>query len=278
MPHKRSQRPKSQMKTLGATIANLSWALAGVLIGILLFLALAYSWPWLECRVGDIAGFKDVCAAPKGIEERPPGAWGNFLAAGGWAQALFAFATLLVAGIALSQVKELKEQTKIQRDRAEADTYRVLISDRMVSIKRFVRHPKVSEAFSWLLTETQKLPPLPHKPTDAEVKCQKGEFQFLLDETRRRIARAAKLVSLPLLGRAASLDDIEAMINEYNFLSKLILEDRLNERFITDLGIKNFGDIYDQVKPFIDARQILSPSYASHFQTYKVRAAASNKR
>ena len=63
----------------------------------------------------------------------------------------------------------------------------------------------------------------------------------------------------------ASLDHIEMLLNEYNYLSKLIGEKKLNQEFATDLGVGNFRNVLVKALPFIRLRQKLSPQYASHF-------------
>ncbi len=76
-------------------------------------------------------------------------------------------------------------------------------------------------------------------------------------------------IDLPLLnGNEASLDHVEAIVNEYNYLSKLITEEKLDKDFMTHLGSDNFKNTFNNVRPLIVLRQKISPRYASHFCYY----------
>lgn len=64
------------------------------------------------------------------------------------------------------------------------------------------------------------------------------------------------------------------LLNEYNYISKLILEGRLEERFATDMGVGNFKRVHENATQLIRLRRKLSESYASHFTQYVNRMSA----
>ena len=76
-------------------------------------------------------------------------------------------------------------------------------------------------------------------------------------------------MSWPLLGgKYASFDHVEMLINQYNYLSKLLNERKLKPEFATDLGIANFKNLYRDLLALIKLRQRLSDRYAIHFTKY----------
>ena len=181
-----------------------------------------------------------------------------FLSMAGWVQAVAAVLTLVVAALALVQVSELKEQNRLAKDRARSESYRILISDRFVSIKRFLHDERVRNRLNAYWLDVEDI-------CTADTTAQRKRLQEALDELRRDIARLGKGVQLPLLNRPACLDDIEALINEYNYLSKQLNEGSLDLKFNTDLGVENFKNLYLATRPLILGRRLMSSSYAQHF-------------
>jgi hypothetical protein len=73
-------------------------------------------------------------------------------------------------------------------------------------------------------------------------------------------------MTFPLIGeRKLGFDHIEALINQYNYLSKGMEDGRLRKEFATDLGVANFEAVYELVLPIINLRRKIAPKYASHF-------------
>jgi len=182
----------------------------------------------------------------------------DFIAVALWVQTLVAWITLVVLAIAAIQIFYLQQQTALAQEQAEREAYRPLISPSMISAKRLLNSQEIQNELTKLDAQVS-----------AAVNESSARFEQLLDTTRKRFDEIAKSMSWPLLnGTYASLDHVEMLINEYNYLSKLINAKRLQEKFATDLGVENFKRVYDRVGPLIRLRRHLSPKYASHFKEY----------
>lgn len=174
----------------------------------------------------------------------------RFLNSAQWIQALIAWFALIVISFTLIF---LYEQIKKQKEQGERELYRPLISHETQAIKRFLAFPAVREEFRKLQGQLS-----------IEKKVTKAQAQEMLEELRRRIRHIAGDIELPLLGGSeASLDHIEALINEYNYLSKLIADKKLRKEFDTDFG--NFANTLTSVRPLIVLRQKIASNYASYF-------------
>jgi hypothetical protein len=182
---------------------------------------------------------------------------GNFGDPANWLQALAALWAVAVTAAIAFQIFEVKKQTLIEQERAATEAYRPLISGHMQSIKRFLCTDEIDEALRSLDKALDHLTnPLP------------AELHELLKKLRSTIAWKAKFIKLPLLGRNASLDDIESLINEYNYLCKLLLDETIGHRFATEMAMVNFVNIHRRLSPFLRLRRLLSPQYASHFSRF----------
>jgi hypothetical protein len=181
-----------------------------------------------------------------------------FLNAAMWVQALIAWITLIVLGLGAWQVLLFHRQFKIQEEQAERDAYRPLISPELISAKRLLNSSEIQD-------ELAKVSEVVNSAGERASKF----FQELLDKTRMRFEEIAKAMSWPLLNNThASLDHIEILIDEYNHLSKRIVEGRLRKNFATDLGVDNFERVLDLALPLIRLRQKLNSKYANHFLEY----------
>lgn len=187
----------------------------------------------------------------------------NKLAAAGWIQALIYWFILIFAGLALYQINLMWRQTKLEEERAEREAYRPLISAEMHSTKRFLH----SLAWSWVRNEVEKKLKELEGVVDEDGNSER--FQQILDETRKSFDDIAANMNFPLLRQGkVGLDHVEALINEYNYLAKLMVEGKLKPEFATELARENFKRVYELVSPLIKLRQKLSQKYASHFQEY----------
>lgn len=196
----------------------------------------------------------------------------DFLGAGNWLQAFVAWLTSVIAWLSLTvigfgayQIVLLKKQNELERERVEREDYRHLITPEMQSAKRLLNHPdvqqRIDELRAWLAKDSERAS-LP--PEEREALGKK-----MLDRMRTQIDDIAKGMNFPLLGETkASFDHIEALINEYNYLAKLIGDGKLAIGFATDMGVANFENVYRSVSPLIRLRRSISPRYAlyaSHF-------------
>lgn len=177
--------------------------------------------------------------------------------ASGWAQALIMLWTVAVTAVAARQIVILKKQTLIQQKTAETAAYRPLISPHMQSIKRFVWSSEFADVQSILELNLANL-----------AISTTNQLHSMLDSFRDQVYTAATQINLPLLGRDASLDDIEALVNEYNYLCKQLLDETLDSKFATEMSRQNLSRVHNRLRPFLNLRRQLSSQYASHFTKY----------
>ena len=198
----------------------------------------------------------------------------DFLSAGAWLQALVAWLTSVVAWFSLAiigfggyQVVLLKSQTALERERLEREDYRRLITPEMQSAKRLLHDPEIQDKLHdldrWLTAAANEATV---STSEQDERCRNS-----LDELRKEVDEIATRISFPLLGHnKASFDHLEALINEYNYLSKLIEDGKQKKEFATDMALANFQNVYVMVKPIIKLRRKISKNaaYASHFSRH----------
>ena len=127
-----------------------------------------------------------------------------------------------------------------------------------LSTKRFLQSDEVTNFLKKLRCRTAEIP-----------EHDRARYRELLEDVRQYIDKIGREMSFPLLGgRHASFDHLEALLTEYNYLSKLILDGRLKIGHATELGVKNFDRMYPLLFPIIELRDLISPGYASHFAKY----------
>jgi hypothetical protein len=139
----------------------------------------------------------------------------------------------------------------------------------MQSTKRLLNHPKVKQVLQelqrWL--EAHAVESLRLSENEKEEL-----YRRMFDQIRTQFDQVADDMSFPLLGdRKAKFDHVEALINEYNYLAKLIEDGKQKKSFATDMAIANFNNLYQMVRPLIRLRRKISSkyaSYASHFSRY----------
>lgn len=173
-----------------------------------------------------------------------------------WAQVIISTITALILLVGLRSLYQIGRQNKMEQQKLESEMYRPLISDRHQSIKRFLYMKPVEDAFdelkSWLND---------NKLIESEI------YEMRLNQFRNDVQGIGNNEELPLLVELnPTLDHIESLINEYNYISKLILDGNIRERFATNLGNTNFGRIFIKISPFIELRRRMTGGkYASHF-------------
>jgi hypothetical protein len=248
------------MKAVKFLAKLLLGALAAVAVGTLIIGPFALSL-WL---FGEIRLHRD--------DRLPIISFADFLTAGGWMQAVVAWGTLVVTVVGATSIFFVRNQLKLDRERAERELFRPLISGDMQSVKRLINVVSIRNQLSELGSTLDEI--------ETAIKQQsetKEQYSRLLadacapirESTRRRFNQRAARVKLPLLrGEKASLDHVEALLNEYNYLSKLILDKRLNAEFHTELGRENFRNVHRKLDAFIRLRRNMSPKYAVHFTAY----------
>ncbi|SNZ19282.1 hypothetical protein [Cohaesibacter gelatinilyticus] len=186
---------------------------------------------------------------------------------GTWLQATISLLTLIITSFAIIQLFMVRQQIANDEIRKQQDAYRRLVDPQMVSIKRFIHSEHVGNCFD-VLEEYLSNTELTQK--DATTKLGELRADMRVDKPDD---------DYPLFqGKALTLDHIELVLNEYNSLSKLLNEGKLDSQFSTELGLKNFNTIYQKTLPFIKLRQNMNPSYAKEFESFCLSKRKTNSR
>lgn len=172
----------------------------------------------------------------------------NFWAAAQWVQALIYFFGVIAAAMGALTIGLLRKQIEMQQEHDKRTAYRLLISSEMMAAKRVLADPEVRR----LLSNLSEL---------------NGDPALELDRFREAINRRGAEILVPSVFFARpALDYVESLLNEYNYLSKLLLDGKLEREFITAAGGNNFWLSHERLKFFIALRQRLNPDYAHEYQ------------
>jgi hypothetical protein len=177
-----------------------------------------------------------------------------FLSSAAWIQAFIYVFNLIVMVFTLTYVVAVREQLKSDQNRTKREIYRKLISRRIISTRGSIS----TKAVKGLLQELDRS--LSGKPLDHDA---------ILSDFRSRIDSEGAKHEFPLIpGEHASLAHIELLLNEYNYIFKLISDGLIGIDFTTAMSKDNFILVYDTLLPFIRLRRGKSLNYASHFTDY----------
>ena len=173
----------------------------------------------------------------------------QFLNTAMWFQVAIGLFTLFIISFGAFQVIYLKQQVSDQRLLADSELFYRLTTPEFDSAKRFLASPEVQDAFESLNSAVGQSP------------------EDLLSELRNRLRGIGEQMHWPLLSSAkASLDHIELLLDHYNYLSKLILEGKIETNVTTSLTLQNFKKVYCRALPLIKLRQKMSHRYALDFE------------
>jgi len=171
-------------------------------------------------------------------------------------QAFTSWISITLLAIASLQIVEMRRNNKQSQHKADADAYRLLIAGDLPSIRQFV---KTSNELGQRLTELALF--LNGKADPPTLKAELVRF-------RGDVKCIGEKTELSRMTRKPVLEDIESLLNEYNSLSMLILNDSISKDFATDQAMDNFYDMHDRLEAFITLRRRISGSYASHYLEY----------
>ena len=182
---------------------------------------------------------------------------GRIVNLGSWLQTVISLLTLIITSFAITQVLLVRRQLSNDEIRKQQEAYRRLIDPQIISIKRYLRSEKVKttqdELDAYLSSNNVSV----------------DEAKTKLDELRHIMKVKVKSKEYPLFtGTVITLDHVELLLNEYNSLSKMVNERQLSTGFSTELGLKNFTNIYEITSPIIKLRQIINSSYAKEFAIF----------
>lgn len=173
----------------------------------------------------------------------------NFWAAAQWVQALIYFFGVIAAALGALTIGLLRKQIEIQQDQDRRAAYRLLISPEMMAAKRILADVEVQRLLR-NLTEFKGDDPV----------SELNKFREAIN------GRGAEVLVPPTPSARPALEYVETLLNEYNYLSKLLLDDQLEKGFITAAGGNNFWLSHERLKPFIALRQMINPDYALEYQ------------
>jgi hypothetical protein len=206
----------------------------------------------------------------------PPLSLDQLIATGGWVQAIIAWCTLVVALVAIIQLAFMRQQHLTDKQRAESEIYHQLIAPEMQSTKRFLNSPEVIEIMRTLIENVNEY----HETTRGLGLDDRAlRYDAIVEEFRDKLANAGETMSWPLLGSTKmSLDHVEFLINEYNYVATLMVYGVIDERFTRDLFRNNFLATYELIEPIVRLRRIRTPNFAGHlsryYETHKTRRVA----
>lgn len=178
-----------------------------------------------------------------------------YLSSAMWMQAFIASITALITLFGVSSIFLIKKQNKLQQKTFESTIYRNLISEQFIKIKQAIHSKELKK----IMDEIEN-----------KIKHEEQEIMnnLLLDEIRRKVKKSFCHFIFNSTSKQVTLEDIELLINEYNYLSMLIENKTLSKNFATDLCIENFKNVYKKLIPFINVRRNLSKKYANHYIKY----------
>lgn len=180
---------------------------------------------------------------------------GHFVDAAVWLQSVVAWLTLFFVMLATLQIYYLSQQARAEKNRVEREAYRILISPSMQSSKRLITITPVRKMLK-TIEEMLRLEP------DISIE----ECRYILEKVRVNVDLAASKEYWPLLpDNRIGFDNIEALINEYTYLSKMIEDGVLAPKFVTELGYRNLINTHRSLSPIIELRRRMSKEYAVHF-------------
>lgn len=170
-----------------------------------------------------------------------------------WVQAFVTWATFIAIALATIQIAYLHEQNERERERVKGETFLRLVSPEIISTKRLLAAEEIQSKLK-------------------EFENRTGAPQMLLNELRESIAEISTKMRWPLLAPSyASLDHVELLLDNYNYLAKQIIEHKYDHKaLMTDLTLPNFRKTYENALPFIKLRRRLSDKYATDLERVAV--------
>lgn len=186
----------------------------------------------------------------------------DFLASAMWAQVFVAIAGAFVSYYLLNQVRLAQAQLALNRKTATAEAAKVLTSDKIMNVKRFLNQKEVGDYFCEFVSRYK-----------VDLSGEYGDYThdlYQFNEDLMRIRREVSDLSFklsPFFCRV-TLEDIEKLLNEYNYIGMLISHGVFDTPLITDMAMKNAKNVYSIIKPYIFFRK--KPpghrdGYASHY-------------
>lgn len=173
---------------------------------------------------------------------------GNFLNFAMWVQVILALINLIILARGFYSFIQLNEQIKIDHQRLKSEVYRILISREIQSIKRFISSSDVQEFL---------------KKIDPSSKV------ITLEDIRIELLALGEGFTLPLLPKdeKPSLDHVEFVINEYNYICMLLDRKTISDDFGTDQSIRNIWNVFynRNLYKLVYFRRQTSTEYASHY-------------
>jgi hypothetical protein len=178
----------------------------------------------------------------------------NFWSAAQWVQALIyyvgvmvtAFGALTIA-VLNKQIDILNKQIDIQQEQDKRAAYRLLIAPEMMVAKQILADDEIKRLLEGLY----------------EVK---SEPESELHRFREAVNNRGMKIFAAVPTSRPALDYVESLLNEYNYLSKLLIDKSLRKEFITAAGGNNFWRSYERLRPFIALRRMLNPDYAKEYE------------
>ncbi len=199
---------------------------------------------------------------------------GDVLSSAMWAQVFIMIVGVIVSYFLLNQVRLAENQIQLNRKTATAEAARVLMSHKMVAVRRFLRQGKVDAFFKEMVEKYG----IDLSGEYSGCIFNRDDFNDDLKEIKIKIDEISLMVS-PFLYRI-SLEDIEALLNEYNYIGMLKKHGVFDEPLITDMALENARDVYSVLESYIFFRRkspVHRRKYASHYVDWVKSYSGENK-
>jgi hypothetical protein len=186
----------------------------------------------------------------------------EFLSSAMWAQVLIAIVGALISYYLLKQISLVQEQIQLSRKTSTAESAKILTSKRSINVRRFLNQDKAKKYFAKLTTDH-----ICHiLDENGDLKFDKNKFDSELKIIRNEISKLSQEIFPEQ--KIITLDDIEYLLNEYNYIGMLIEHKVFDVPLITSMAKDNAINIYEIVIPYINFRRQTAAhnkGYASHY-------------
>ncbi len=186
----------------------------------------------------------------------------EFLSSAMWAQVLIAVIGALISYYLLKQISLVQEQIQLSRKTSTAESAKILTSKRSINVRRFLNQDKAKEYFEKLTNDH-----VCHiLDENGDLKFDKNKFDYELNIIRDEISKLSQEIFPE--HKIITLDDIEYLLNEYNYIGMLIQHKVFDEPLITSMAKDNAINIYKIVMPYINFRRQTAThkkGYARHY-------------
>ncbi len=237
----------------GLPIIILFYSVLVLVVGLFIFILMFYvSNTYLNnYTIGDKVRFPvSIFVIEKGVGAVKTS---DFMSTAQWIQILISILGLLVSLFLLNQLSELK----YERKRAAAEAAKKLSCEDFRTARRILNNPDVVDFFNKMQKKLQ----------NSDFEWQKNnmsekEFNELFNTLKDELKDIDKQN-----GGINILNNVELLLNEYNYIGLLIEHKVVDLDLMTDMAAKNAQTVFNIIRPYILFRRI-SPNHKEYASNY----------